>query len=367
MWKSNLIIDAVGHTYDFTEDNRLDHVPVRAYDSFISWLHKLGHVPLESTADGYALSLEEFRGGWRTEELLSLFFAESDVDMVSMHAVNFFNLFKRGANPWPQCLAMKQAAPHRVLLYAPVDPLSDRAREFDLMTERAAQGIDGFKFYPVSGLADHNRAPISYSFGDEKIFPFFSHARDLGVKHIAIHKAVPTAPGPHHQDRPDDVSYAAVAFPDMTFEVVHSGWAFLEDCAFQLQMNRNIYANLETTANTATRMPRRFLKSVGTLLAAGPKQVLFATGAPAGHPQPIIESMDALQMPDDLLEEGFPELTDDVKADLFGRNMARLHGLDLEKVKKDIEGDEFTQARRDYLENPRPWHEKRRRLAESAS
>ena len=37
----------------------------------------------------------------------------------------------------------------------------------------------------------------------------------------------------------------AAAFPDMTFEVVHSGWAFLDDCAFQLQMNPNIYANLE--------------------------------------------------------------------------------------------------------------------------
>ena len=30
---------------------------------------------------------------------------------------------------------------------------------------------------------------------DEAIFPFFEHARNLGVKHIAVHKAMPTAPG----------------------------------------------------------------------------------------------------------------------------------------------------------------------------
>lgn len=367
MWNNNLVIDAVGHTYDFSVDNRRPNVPVAGYDGFIAWLYGYGHAPLESKKDGYLLSLEEFREGWTTEELLTMFFVESDVDMVAMHAVNFFDLFERGANPWPQCVAVKEAAPERVLLYPAVDPLSNRGQEMEKMAERAAAGIDGFKFYPVNGLTDHNGAALGYSFADEKIFPFFELARSLGVKHIAVHKALPTAPGPHDQDRPDDVSAAAAAFPDMTFEVVHSGWAFLEDCAFQLQMNPNIYANLETTANTAGRMPRRFLKSVGLLLAAAPKQVLFGTGAPLGHPQPIIEAISDIQMPADLLEEGLPELTDDLKADLFGGNFARMLGLDVEKLKKAFAEDEFATRRAAWRESgEKPWALKRARIAGAA-
>jgi len=367
MWKNNLVIDAVGHTYDFSVDNRRPAVPVEGYDGFIAWLYGYGHAPLESTRNGYMLSLDEFRGGWTTEELLTMFFVESDVDMVAMHAVNFFDLFERGANPWPQCVAVKEAAPERVLLYPAVDPLSNRGAEMEKMAERAAAGIDGFKFYPVNGLTDYHGAALGYSFADEKIFPFFERARSLGVKHIAVHKALPTAPGPHHQDRPDDVSAAAAAFPDMTFEVVHSGWAFLEDCAFQLQMNPNIYANLETTANTAGRMPRRFLKSVGLLLAAAPKQVVFGTGAPLGHPQPIIEAISEIQMPEDLLEEGLPELTDELKADLFGGNFARMLGLDVEKLKKAFAEDEFATRRAAWRESgEKPWALKRARIAGAA-
>jgi uncharacterized protein len=364
MWNNNLVIDAVGHTYDFSTDNRRPNVPVAGYDGFIAWLYGYGHAPLESKKDGYLLSLEEFREGWTTEELLTMFFAESDVDMVAMHAVNFFDLFERGANPWEQCVAVKEAAPERVLLYPAVDPLSNRGAEMEKMAERAAAGITGFKFYPVNGLTDYHGAALGYSFADEKIFPFFELARSLGVKHIAVHKALPTAPGPHIQDRPDDVSAAAAAFPDMTFEVVHSGWAFLEDCAFQLQLNPNIYANLETTANTAGRMPRRFLKSVGLLLAAAPKQVVFGTGAPLGHPQPIIEAIADIQMPEDLIEEGLPELTDDLKADLLGGNFARMLGLDVEKLKKTFAEDEFAARRAAWRESDeKPWALKRARIS----
>ena len=164
------------------------------------------------------------------------------------------------------------------------------------------------------------------------------------------------------------MSAAAAAFPDMTFEVVHSGWAFLEDCAFPLQLNPNIYANLETTANTAARMPRRFLRSVGTLLAAAPQQVLFGTGAPLNHPQPIIEAIDELTMPEDLLEEGLPELTAEVKADLMGGNMARMLGLDVEDLKKTFASDEFATRRVDYRNGePKPWALKRARIAGGAT
>jgi uncharacterized protein len=366
MRHGNVVIDAVGHTYDLSEENRQPHVPPEALRQFIGWLYGWGHEAMESTEPGYLLTYDEFSGGWTTEELLRLFFVESDLDMVAMHSVNFFDLFKRGANPWPQSLQIKAAAPHRVLLYAACDPLADRSSELELMEQRAQEGADAFKFYPVNGLQDDRGRPVMYSFADESIFPFFQKARDLGIRHVAVHKAVPTSPGSNEQDRPDDVTAAAAAFPDMTFEVVHSGWAFLEDCALQLELNPNIYANLECTANTAVRMPRRFAKSVGPLVRAAPDRVLFGTGAPLGHPQPIIDAIESFQMPDDLLQEGLPEFTDQIKRGLLGENMARMHGIDVESLKAKVAADEFAALRQDYLKNPEPWKLKRERVAARA-
>lgn len=357
------VIDAVGHTYDFSHDNRRPDVPEEIYYGFIRWLYGYGHEPLEKTSDGYLLGYDEWANGWTTDELIRMFFVESDVDMVAMHAVNFFNLFTRGANPWPQCLAVKTAAPDRVLLYPAVDPLSDRQQEFDKMAEAAELGVDGFKFYPVSGMIDARNRAVSYDFSDESILPYFAHARSLGVRHIGIHKALPTGPGPNQHDRPDDVLGAAVAFSDMTFEVVHSGWAFVEDCALQLTMNGNVYANLETTANAIVRMPRRFARAVGALLAESPDRVLFGSGAPLTHPQPIIEAIANFEMPQDLVDEGLPEFTDELKAKLLGGNMAALHGIDIAQRKKVLDEDGFARERAAYLEEGgSPWSLKRERI-----
>jgi uncharacterized protein len=339
----------------------------RAFERGVRWMYGWGHEQLESLHDGYLLSWEEFLGGWTTEELVRLFFVESDIDMIAMHGVNFFNVFVNGSNPWEQCVAVKEAAPHRVMLYAPVDPFADRGREFELMAERADQGVDGFKFYPASGFTDYHGRPLTYRFDDEATFPYFEHARALGVRHVAVHKAIPVRSGSNVQDRPDDVTGAAAAFPDMTFEVVHSGWAFLDDCAIQLALNPNIYANLECVANTVVRMPRRFARTVGTLLREAPDRVLFATGAPLGHPQPIIEGIDAFQMPEDLLEEGLPELTDEVKAGLLGENFARMHGLDVATLRGAVGDDELARRRRHYLQAPDPWGPKKHRIAAAAA
>ena len=364
MHNDYFVIDGVGHTYDFSADNRKDGIPLEVYNGFIAWLYGYGHAPMERDSDGYMLSLDEWANGWTTDELTRMFFVESDVDMVAMHAVNFYNLFERGANPWPQCLAVKEAAPDRVLLYAAVDPLSDKKAEFEHMARAAEYGIDGFKFYPVSGLVDERNHAVSYSFGDDFVQDYFEYARELGVHHLAVHKAMPTAPGPSEHDKPNDVQHAAVTFPDMTFEVVHSGWAFIEDCAQQLALNPNIYANLETTANAIVRMPRRFAKSVGALLAEAPDRVIFGSGAPLTHPQPIIEALADFEMPEDLVQEGFPEFTDRLKADLLGGTMARMHGLDLEQVKAKLADDEFAKARAEYLSKDlEPWAPKRERVA----
>ncbi len=43
--------------------------------------------------------------------------------------------------------------------------------------------------------------------------------------------------------------------------------------------------------------------------------------------------------------DGYPPLTDEVKADILGRNYARLHGIDVDAAQAAIAGDELSRKR----------------------
>ena len=67
--------------------------------------------------------------------------------------------------------------------------------------------------------------------------------------------------------RMDDIDAAAAAFPDLQFEVVHGGFAFIEETAFQLARFSNVWVNLETTSNLAVAKPGAFERVMAGLIA----------------------------------------------------------------------------------------------------
>jgi hypothetical protein len=50
----------------------------------------------------------------------------------------------------------------------------------------------------------------------------------------------------------------------------------------------------------------------------------------------------------------YPELTDEIKANIFGKSAARLFALDPAAKRAAIEHDKFSQLRREYLQDPHP-------------
>ena len=50
--------------------------------------------------------------------------------------------------------------------------------------------------------------------------------------------------------------------------------------------------------------------------------------------------------------DGYPPLTDEVKADILGRNYARLHGIDVDAARAAIAGDELSRKRQAGLAAP---------------
>jgi predicted TIM-barrel fold metal-dependent hydrolase len=350
MWNDSLVVDGVAHAYEWTQDNRADGLSAEDYTNVLDFLWRQTHLLTETKESGWPLNFQEFTTKFTAEAIARIYIEETDVDLIVYHDVEIGGFFKRGTSPLSTGEELKRRYPDRVFLYAFADPFRGEA-ELERMEEKASTGlVDGFKFYPTDGVFNIETGKINTMLYDdpEMAYPYLQKALDLGIKHVGVHKAFPVAPGGNVQDRVEDIGVAAEAFPDLTFEIVHSGWAFLEDCALQLMMNPNIYANLELTANFAVRRPRRCAEVLGELLRVGntDDRLIWATGIPNGHPQPVLESFLSMEMPEDLVEgQDSPELTDELKRKLLGENFLNLHGVDIEDRKQRIAGDEWEQQR----------------------
>lgn len=360
------IIDGVAHGFDFSPANQAEQSTPERTARFAQFAYKLGHACAESTEPGYLLSLEEYTGRWSAEDLAHALFVESDVDMAVYHSVEIGSYFRDGAARLTTGLELKRIAPERVLVYGCVDTFADHGRAIAQMELMAEQGVSGFKFYPSNGFYDTDANQLVTMFYDnpDKAFKFFEKADDLKIRHLAFHKAQPVGPGPTGAVGVQDISTAALAFPHMTFEVVHDGWAFLEESALQLMLHENIYANMECVINLIVRYPEKFAHILGTLLLhEGEDKLLFATGCAVNHPDPIIRKFLDFEMPPALIEGyNYPEVTPSMKAKILGGNMARLLGIDIPKQRLKIRDDEWSTLRREG--KAQPWSSHRRRLSD---
>ena len=356
MLDNELVIDAVAHGFDVSSENRAAHCSEEMYGGFQRLMHDMVHVPMESTSDKYQLSKEDFVPRTSPEALANILFVESDVDVAFYHHVPIRNFFANGISRLDTGFELRDMAPNRVFLYGGVDTFMPTPQHtFDEMEMFAERGCVGFKFYPSDGVVDPKTGLMQTMLYDdpERAYPYFEKARELGVTRLAFHKAFPLGPSVEAV-RPGDLLSAAIAFPDLTFEIVHTGMAFTEETAMELMCAHNLYANLELSAGLIVRRPRKFAEVLGYLIQqAGHERILFASGTTVTHVEPMLQAFWDFQMPLDLQEGyGYPEITKEMKLDILGRNMARLHGLDTDQIKTQIKDDEWSQKRAAGKEEP---------------
>ncbi|BBY83443.1 amidohydrolase family protein [Mycolicibacterium pulveris] len=351
----SLVVDAVAHAYNLAPGNR---APAATADEFAAFRTALLGMHQAWSDPAAACPPQAFVSTWDAESLGATLFLQSDTDIAVYHDTALTPVFKDGGSPLAVGARLAELYPGRVLLYAGVDATAG-ARALEHM-DRVVDDyeITGFKFYPVTGTYGPDGVAEGVLLNDvHRMYPLLEHARELGVRHIAIHKSVPfrrESVDPYLNI--NDVDAPAVAFPDLTFEVVHAGFAFLEETAFLLARHPNVYATLEISMNLVVRYPRRFARILGALLAAaGPDRILHATGCMLTHPQPVIEAFRAFEMPQDLVEEeGFPPVDHAVKEAILGGNALRLYGLTDAAVFSHLADDHVSRWRAEHGRNA-PW------------
>lgn len=337
------VLDAIAHAYNFADGNRIGQPYANGIASGVYQMHTQYHP--RGRED---LVLDEFTFNNKICDPFvtgQAIFGESHTDACIYHELPLYGYFKDGGSPLWVGEEMRQRWPGRVFLYGGVSPHQPNALDrVDELVER--HQVSGIKLYPHDMISGQLR---SYLVDDEKLlYPIFEKVRKHGLKTVAIHKAIVMGPVPIEPYFPFEVGAAARAFPDINFEIVHGGWAFMEETIAQMQWHPNITVSTEGTTALLAKSPRKFLEIIGTLMMNGfTDRILWAIGGLVVHSRWYEEAFWKLEMPRDLVDGyGFPDLTEEAKRKILGLNAVRLLGLGNDYVSKIMVADEYAKPRR---------------------
>jgi predicted TIM-barrel fold metal-dependent hydrolase len=187
------------------------------------------------------------------------------------------------------------------------------------------KGAKIFKFYP----------PEDTYMNDEDLWPFYAKAEELGIV-LDIHTGfcwVP--PGKSKYALPLQLDDVARDFPDLKIVAFHMGYPYCDDLNMVAMGHPNVYVCLSLLVPWALSAPRKFAKILGEAMRfVGPDKIIWGTDY-AGFGAQIAGAVQGLrdfQFPEDMQEGyGYPALTDEDKAKIFGQNLGGLLGIDTGK------------------------------------
>jgi uncharacterized protein len=260
-------------------------------------------------------------------------------------------------------------AGRRLLIHANAEP-ERGASELDYMSEIAElYNHAAWKLYPHEG---------NMLLDSDEIGPgFVERARELGILMVAAHRGLWDNGGYTANSSPLDVVRTAAAAPDINFLVYHSGYEKMTDEAHAYDPNANdhfgvdrmiraleengigpdgnVYAELGSTWANLMMEPEQAAHMIGKLLLTlGPDRILWGTDCVYnGVPQSQITAFRMFQIPVELQDVyGYPELTAEIKAKIFGLNAARIYGVDPAAMRREISEDDVTMLRTAFLHDP---------------
>jgi predicted TIM-barrel fold metal-dependent hydrolase len=317
------VVDAVVHPYNLSPENQNP-----AAQEQLASVYAAHTLSVDEKHRHYAMNEAEFFSDVPYEALTSSLFLESQVDFAFIHALPNLGFALGDVTPPDRAAACRDANPGRYGMYATVDtPVTDTAIA-QLERQVRDYGVNGLKLYPAffyDGIGEGWRLD-----GEDFAVPLLEAAYDLGIRTVAVHKALWLPPAPKSAFRLDDVSPVLDRFPDMRFSIVHAGTAFKDQTVELLRRHQNLYATLESLFAYVMTRPDIFAAFVGAAVTAvGSDRLMFGSGSNLSHPRPLLALFDRFEMPAALVEErGFCALTADDKRNILGLNALRMHGLD---------------------------------------
>ena len=338
MYKDAFVVDAIAHAFNFEKSNQ-----VADMQEFLEFFHQ-AHVSWNPA--GTHVGLRAWLQDISPELLAQSLFLESDIDIAVHHHITLYSWFADGMIGQAKNRELARRWPRRFLIYAGVDPTQGIAAATESLRAQVAEipGIVGLKLYSAQiNPWRHTRMD-----DPRAMFPLFDRVRELGLKSVAVHKAMPIGPVPMNPFQVDDVDGAAFAYPDLNFEIVHGGFAFVEETALAAGRMPNVFVNLENTASMIFSAPALFADMVGKFKREGAiGKLMWSSGAMLTAPQPLIEAFYNFELPPEVLAKyNVGQLTQAERNGILGGNYLRCVGCSAEDLAAGIAGDEFEEQKR---------------------
>jgi predicted TIM-barrel fold metal-dependent hydrolase len=243
---------------------------------------------------------------------------------------------------------------HRLLIHGRVNP--NQPGDLEGMDELASRyPIAAWKTYTQWGPGPEGKG---FWLDDDVGMAFIEKARKLGIRNIAIHKGLAFGPRSYEHSTCADVGRVARRFPDVKFLIYHSGFVVeksegpydpkrtdgIDALVTSLRDNgvkpgSNVYAELGSTWRFLMRDPDSAAHALGKLFqACGPDNVLWGTDCIwYGSPQDQIAAFRTFQIAPELRDRhGYPEITRELRAKVFGLNALKVYSIPQDIVKKHM-------------------------------
>jgi predicted TIM-barrel fold metal-dependent hydrolase len=259
--------------------------------------------------------------------------------------------------------------------FPPGNDARTNLEDMDWMVEDL--GIRALKTYTGAGagpnypfalnpwLDSRGRSIPPWLLDDESVaYPMYEKALALGINIVNTHKGLPLGIFDPEFIHPRDIPKAAREWSQLNFVIYHSGgFEYLDELVRikedEIPDLNNVYAELGAIfASAVTGGVDRVAELLGKLVKAfGADHVIWGTDSIwYGTPQWQINALKTFQMPQEFLDQGYPDITEDVKRQIFGLNAARLYQIDVEAVRCTVPppDDMIAQARQAYPEVAQP-------------
>jgi len=321
------VFDNVVHMYDLSDANiaRHDGARDRAWHMAISAARRPKGQE-KTYGDGNPHT--SFARRWTEKDLGRMLFEDSCTDMAMAQAVVLYDVYKTGFAPVQAQHDFAKAFPDQVLFCGGVDPFYPGLQGAleDMERQVKELGARSFKFYNA-------HIGKSWRCDDPKVaFPLYEKARELGIKVVQFHKGFPITRAKLEDLSPLDIQDAALNFPDLTFAIHHLALPYFEETVYIAARFPNVVLVLSGTMHLPLVAPWQFMDYMGRLLRdVGSDRLLWGSEAPlTGNPQPMIEWFWNMRIPAELQDRyGYPEITEEDKRNILGRNQARLFGMNV--------------------------------------
>ena len=227
-----------------------------------------------------------------------------------------------------------------------------------------------WKAYPAWGVPEGGGSlgGEGYFLNDDIGRQFIEHGLSLGIPNFAIHKGLPIPGFDVEHNQPIEVGDVAKAYPEANFIIYHSGIgagtgsllmlaqvesspfdesledplmhtgvdqlvASLRAAGISADTNKNVYAELGSAWSNVMNDASAAQHLIGKLLKyVGPDHIVWGTDCILyGSPQPQIEAFRMFNITTDYQERfGYPALTPEIKAKIFGLTSAKIFCIDPE-------------------------------------